>query len=183
MAVNSEDFELGPAQVTFDGTDLGGDEGDTTVTITTDSADLLCNQLGSQPANKVIIGRGATVKVPMAEVTLANFLRTLPGTRLVTDAMDSTKKKLVLAQGIGSKAIGTSGLAKQIVVKPYVDGVPSTDATDGKWFTFPKSFPVSTFELPYNRSGQRVLMVEFAVLPDPSHGNILGWVGDTTAAS
>lgn len=183
MAVNSEDFELGPAQVTYDGSDLGGDEGDTTVTIATDSADLKCNQLGSQPANKVIIGRGATVKVPMAEITLANLVRTMPGTRLVTDAMDSTKKKVVLAQGIGSKAIGTSGLAKQIIVKPYVDGVPSTNATTGKWFTFPKSFPISTAELGYNRDNQRILMVEFQVLPDPSNGNILGWCGDITAAS
>lgn len=176
------DLDLGPCQVTFDGTDLGNTEGGVVFTISTTVTDLYTDQLGTTPAEQVITGRGATVVVPMAQSTLARLVAIHPGWRLVSDSGTPANQKIVMTQGVGTSALGDSA-AKQLVIKPYAAGAVSTAATTDKWVTLPKAMPSAEVNWTYGKDQQRIATVTFTILPDPDQANILGHIGDTTAQS
>lgn len=186
MALESiTNFELGPCQAKFGtagseatlGFTLGGVEAE----ITTDSADLKADQLGSIAAGKVIVGRGGKVTLPLAEPTVENMLTNLPGARLVTDAMDATKQKLVVCQGVGAN-LATTTYAKSLLLIKYTAGIVSTSAQDK--VRFPKAAPVTVVMLPFDLSNQRILKSEFFCFPDTTYTPaILAFIGDESAAS
>lgn len=171
MAVTVDNLELGPCQVEYDGTDIGATEGGVTLTIEDVVADVKADQLGDIPAKQILIGRRATVRVPVAENTIENFQKFLPGSTL----QGTTQKRVDIETNVGLDLLSQ---AKQLVLKPLEGGSPTTD--EHKWFTFYKAAVVGTRELSYSRDTQRIMEIEFVCYPDSTNNNDLGFRGYST---
>jgi hypothetical protein len=84
MPSNTQNVKMGVCQVTFDGVDLGYTKGGVEVTVASETHPITVDQFGSAPINDLIMGRTCKVKVPLAETTLENLIRIMPGSTLVT---------------------------------------------------------------------------------------------------
>ena len=167
-----EDMELSPVAVYFGTVDaeenLGRTEGGVRVAFTTDVADLMSDQWGTQPEDQVITGQGARVTVPLAEYTLDNLALALNMT-VVGDALIE-----------GERLVGTklSDVANSLLLKEYKDGVVSEDSKN--WIRFPVAAPVGNPEIIFSRTDQRIIEIEFVCFPDSD--NILYYIGDESAS-
>lgn len=83
MPSNTQNVKMGVCQVTFDGVDLGYTKGGVEVTVATETKPITVDQFGSAPINDLIMGRTCKVKLPLAETTLENLVRIMPGATLV----------------------------------------------------------------------------------------------------
>jgi hypothetical protein len=79
MASNTRNVKLGVCSVTFNGEDLGYTKGGVEVTIASTTKEVMVDQFGNSPINEYILGRTCTAKVPLAETTLLNLARIMPG--------------------------------------------------------------------------------------------------------
>jgi len=84
MASSTRNVKLGVCQVFFDGVDLGYTKGGVEVTVSTDSYKVNVDQFGKSAISEVITGRNVMAKVPMAETTVENLVRIMPGAVLVS---------------------------------------------------------------------------------------------------
>ena len=166
------DLELGPCQALFGAAgseaDLGETEGGVRVVWTTDVADLLTDQFGSQPQDQVITGQGARITVPLAEYTVAHM----------GIALNQSLISGVLIEGdrlVGSKM---TSRAQSLLLKEYVDGAVS--ALPVNWIRFPLAAPVGSPEIAFSKADQRIIEIEFIAFPDVL--NILYYIGDETAS-
>lgn len=168
MAVG--DMELGPCQVSFgtedSETDLGRTEGGVVVSFIQDVADLLSDQYGTQPEDQIITGTGATIVVPMAEITFANLSVAL---NIDTSAGGGLIE--------GSSLVGTKlyDQAESLLLKRYVDGSVSSDEED--WIRFPKAASQGNFELGFSKDGQRIMEVTFIAFRDRTSEDLY-YIGD-----
>lgn len=167
-----EDMELSPCQISF-GTagsedDLGRTEGGVRVAFTTDVADLMSDQWGSQPEDQVITGQGCRVTAPLAEYTLDNLAIALNQDVISSDLIE------------GDRLVGTkmSAKAQSLLLKEYVDGIVST--LEENWMRFPVAAPVGSPEVLFSKADQRIIEVEFVCFPDSS--DILYYIGDESAS-
>lgn len=83
MASDTKNVKLGVCKVLFNGKDLGYTKGGVEVSVKTDTHQVTIDQFGKTPINEYIMGRQVTVKVPLAETTLDNLVKTMPGATLV----------------------------------------------------------------------------------------------------
>ena len=113
---DTRNVKLGVCLVTFGGVDLGYTKGGVEVTIATTTHEVEVDQFGNTPIDDVIIGRTCKAKVPLAETTVTNLARIMPGA--------------VLKQSGGAYATGTITLA---TAQP-TDG--DTVTLNGVTFTF-----------------------------------------------
>ena len=168
-------LELGPCEVKF-GTkdaeaDLGKTEGGVVVTFATDVVDLVSDQYGTTPEDQVVSGQKATIVCPLADITLANLAL----------ALNQNMKTIDDDSGIaGANLVGTklSTKANSLLLKKYVDGIPSTDPQD--WLRFPEAAPQGNFDYSFTKDGQRVISLTLTAFPDDT--NYLYYLGDETAA-
>jgi len=84
MASDTRNVKLGVCQVFFDGVDLGYTQGGVEVTVQTETHEINVDQFGKTAISQMIIGRDVMAKVPMAETTLENMVKIMPGTTLVS---------------------------------------------------------------------------------------------------
>lgn len=115
MPSSTENVKLGVCNVIFDGVDLGFTKGGVEVEVQTQTYEVKIDQFGETPISELVTGRSVSATVPMAETTLENLIKIMPGSTLVSD---------------GVKATGTITLS---TASP-VDGDTVTIA--GKVFTF-----------------------------------------------
>ena len=115
MASNTENVKLGVCQIFFDGIDLGYTKGGVEVEVTSETKKVEVDQFGKTPIDEIIMSRAVSVKAPLAETTLENLVRTMPGARLESVG--------------GAKANGTITIASQ----PAAD---DTVVINGSTFTF-----------------------------------------------
>jgi hypothetical protein len=123
---NTENVKLGVCNVSFDGNDLGYTQGGVEVAVASTTHEVKVDQFGDSPVNEYIMGRTCTAKVPLAETTLENLVRIMPGA--------------TLSQTGGAKASGTV----TFVTAPPVDGDKVT--VNGVDFTF-KTSPVGANDI------------------------------------
>lgn len=83
MASNTNNVKLGVCSVTFDGVDLGYTKGGVDVEVKTETKKVMVDQFGNSEINEYITGRTCSAKVPLAETTLENLVRIMPGAVLV----------------------------------------------------------------------------------------------------
>lgn len=102
MPSNTQNVKMGVCQVSFGGEDLGYTKGGVDVTVATESKPIEVDQFGNSPINEIITGRTCKVKVPLAETTLENLVRIMPGATLVGAG--------------GAEATGTVTLANAVPV-------------------------------------------------------------------
>lgn len=76
---DTKNVKLGVCKVFYDGVDLGYTQGGVDVTVKTETHKVNVDQFGKSTINEVILSRDVTAKVPLAETTLENLVRIMPG--------------------------------------------------------------------------------------------------------
>jgi hypothetical protein len=84
MASSTENIHLGPCKVYYDDVDLGYTKGGVEVTVSSDTYEVTVDQFGSTPVEEIITGRNVVIKTPLAETTMENLVKIMPGATLVT---------------------------------------------------------------------------------------------------
>jgi hypothetical protein len=118
MPSNTRNVKLGVCSVTFDGVDLGYTKGGVEVEVVTSTKKVMVDQFGESEVDEIIMGRTCRAKVPLAETTLENLVRIMPGAQLVGEG--------------GAKATGTITFSTAAPVngdKVTVNGIDFTFKT------------------------------------------------------
>lgn len=111
MQSSTRNVKLGVCRVYFDGDDLGVTQGGVEVAVTTETHKVEVDQFGKTPINEYVMGRALTVKVPMAETTLENLVKIMPGATLtatggtkatgtITITTNPTANETILVNGV-----------------------------------------------------------------------------------
>lgn len=82
MPSDTKNVKLGVCTVTYDGVDLGYTKGGVEVEVKSETKKVMVDQFGNTPINEYVLGRTCTAKVPLAETTLENLARIMPGATL-----------------------------------------------------------------------------------------------------
>lgn len=171
---NAENIRLGTCKIIYDGQDVGLTIGGVEVTVSTTTHETKVDQFGESIVEERITGRNVMVKVPMAETTLDNMARIMPGAELITDATAPDKKKVVVNTGTGLSLIQR---AKLLRLHP-VD-LPDTDKSED--FVIPLAATPGGVNFAYKTSQERVYNADFKGYPDSA--GVLFIYGDETATA
>ncbi len=171
MASSTENVKLGVCNVLFDAVDLGFTKGGVEVEVQTSTHEVMVDQTGETPIDEIIMGRTVQVTVPMAETTLENLVKVMPGSTLITDTADPTKKKVAVSTGV---SISLLSLAKKLVLRPK-----GTTGEDD--FVVLKAMTSGALQFAYQTDQERIFNVVFKGYADES-GDLFV-VGDETAAA
>jgi hypothetical protein len=87
MLSDTKNVKLGVCKLLYGGVDLGLTKGGVEVSVTTETHKVEVDQYGKTPINEFIMGRAVVVKAPLAETTLENAVRVLPGATLVDNGV------------------------------------------------------------------------------------------------
>lgn len=174
MSSDVKNVKLGPCSVTFDSNDLGYTKGGVEVEITTTRKKVMVDQFGETEIDEYITGRQVMVRVPLAEHNLTNLASVIPGATLVTDGVDSNKKRIDVSSNIGASL---RDLAAELVLSP-------TNAADANEdFTVFLAAPMGDIQFAYRHDDERVYSVEFTGYVDTANSNRLYSIGDGTATT
>ena len=174
MASSIENVKLGVCKISFGGQDLGYTKGGVEVTVTSETKEVMVDQFGNTPINENIMGRKVVVKVPMAETTLDNLVKIMPGATLITDGTDPTKKVVKVPSGIGTNLLT---IAQKLVLHPI--GKPDADKSED--FTVFKTATAGALSFAYKVDDERVFDTEFKGYPG-TDGHLFA-LGDDTATA
>lgn len=169
MASSTENVKLGVCTVEFDSVDLGYTKGGVEVEVQTSTHEVTVDQMGETPIDEIVMGRTVQVTVPMAETTLENLVKIMPGSTLITDTATPTKKKVVVQTGV---SISLLSLAKKLRLRPK-----GTTGSDD--FTVLKAMTSGAIQFAYQTDNERVFNVVFKGYADET-GDLFV-VGDETA--
>ncbi|MGF7174718.1 hypothetical protein [Azospirillum doebereinerae] len=173
MASDTKNVKLGVCSVLFDGVDLGYTKGGVEVAVSTETHKVTVDQFGNTEINEYVMGRTVKVTCPLAETTLGNLVKVMPGATLITDGADATKKKVEVTNGVGRDLLS---VAKTLVLHPVA--LPASDKSED--FTVPLAATAGAMTFAYKLDEERVFKVEFTGYPDPV-SKVLFVVGDETA--
>lgn len=167
---NSENVKLGVCSVSFNGVDLGHTKGGVELTYEPVFKDIAVDKYGETPTEKVLIGEKLTVKVPLAEYTLANLKVAMP----MGSKAGAGDARLTLGSNAGKEG---STEAKQLVLHPISEGTRVNDVV------VHKALVTSTVSIKHMVDEEKLVEVTFEALLDESKsdGNYLGFIGDSTA--
>lgn len=113
---------------------------------------------GETPVDAVFTGTKVELDVPMARSTLLQLKTLLAG---VTSGTNIT----IFSAKAGCDMYAN---AKQLVIKPMCDNIPSVTASE--WILIYKAYPYREFDLSFDRDGQRIHMVKFAIFVNLDSG-------------
>lgn len=173
MASNTKNVKLGVCKVLYGGVDLGYTIGGVDVTVKTDTHKVLVDQFGKTPVNEYVMGREVTVKVPLAETTMENLVKIMPGAFLMTDTIDPTKKVVTIPTAIGTNLLD---IAQALVLHP----VSNADSDKSEDFTVFKAATAGALQFAYKLENERIYSCEFNGYPDVENGSKLFAIGDTS---
>ncbi|MBA8881728.1 hypothetical protein [Phyllobacterium myrsinacearum] len=168
---STENVKLGVCTVLFNAEDLGFTKGGVEVEVTTDTHEVTVDQFGDTPIDELVTGRKVTVKVPLAETTLDNLVRIMPGATLIVDGTDPKKRQVVVDTGV---SISLLSIAKKLVLRPK-------GTTGEEDFTIFKAMTAGAISFAYQSDTERVFNVSFKGYADAT-GKLFA-LGDTTAAA
>lgn len=164
---DATNIKIGACSVSFDGVDLGHTYGGVTLNYAPEYADILADQFGKTPIDKVLIGEVWTAKVKLAESKVANLGIAVPAGTISGD-------KVTVGKDAGFRL---STVAKQLVLHPLCNLASNRDDD----VVFYKAVVHGEVEIGYNNEDERVFEVEFVALVDTtkSNGAYLGLMGDS----
>ena len=90
MTSTTDNVKLGVCSVLFDGVNLGFTKGGVEVEVATTTYEVKVDQMGETPIGELVTGRTVTATVPLAETTLENLTRIMPGSTFETDGVKGT---------------------------------------------------------------------------------------------
>jgi len=162
--------ELGVCSVSFNGVDLGHTKGGVEVSYEPEYKDVSVDKFGNTVVEKYLIGEKLTVKVPLAEFTIANLKVAMPQGAYAGAA----NARLTVGASAGQVA---SADAAQLVLHPISEGTRRHD------LVIHKAYVASTITLNHAVDEEKIIEVTFEALLDEtkSDGNYLGFIGDSTA--
>jgi hypothetical protein len=177
MKVNKEKIKLGPCKVIFDydapeaeQTVFAATQGGVVLTYSETRKDTNIDQFGSTPVKRTITGKSAEVKIPFAEYDIEVLNTILPGSKLVVNASDPTKRRL----DVKAEVIDLLPYAKKLVLIPLTEGT-----TPEEYVTLFLAAPQSDLEYTYNNDNERITNATFVGFPDDEK-NLIGF-GDPDA--
>lgn len=170
---NTTNVKLGVCDISYDGTDLGFTKGGVEVEVTTEKFTVTVDQLGNTPINEYIIGRSVMVRAPLAETDIDSLAALMPGATVITDGVDSTKKKMEVTSATSTNL---KTLAKKLVLHPR------QSADNNEDFTVPIAGVTGDLNFSYKLDEERIYMVEFVGYPDDQNAELLFVIGDETAS-
>ena len=143
MPSDTKNVKLGVCKLTLGGVDLGYTKGGVEVEVTSETHKVMVDQFGNSEINEYITGRTCMVRAPLAESTLENMVKIMPGATLTETG--------------GTQATGSIDLG---VANP-ADG--DTLTINGVVFTF-KDVPAGDFEIQTEASVAAALTTAVAKL-------------------
>jgi len=155
--VTPANISISPVRLTFDGVDLGGVEGDVTVSIEQSNSEIKVAQYGDSLIDLVNKGTVIKVKARLLEVSAAQIKRLFPASLLGSNGN-------YFATNVGTKL---SAFAKQLVIHP----LDRADADKTKDIVLFKAVSMSPAEIPYGPETITGFEIEFIALPDFSVGS------------
>lgn len=161
MASNTKNVKLGVCRVYFGDKeeDLGYTKGGVDVSIATETHEVTVDQLGNTPINEYIIARTAEVTVPLAETTLENAVKIMPGAKLLTDAEDTTKRYVEVPTGCGMSLMD---FAQRLRLHP----IANTDENREDDFILYRAATPGQMDYSYNLDEERIFSCTFKGYPD-----------------
>lgn len=175
MASDTKNVKLGVCRITFDGIDLGYTKGGVEVMVTTETRKTEVDQFGKSPISETIIGRECTIKAPLAETTLENLVKIMPGATLVTDGTDPTKKRVDVTNAVG---VNLLDIAKVLVLHPQA--LLDTDFSQD--FNVALAATAGQMNFAYKLDDERIFNTEFTAYPNPTTRKLFA-IGDLLAAA
>lgn len=173
MPNNGANIEIGIFEVWAGSTLLGHTKGGAEVTFGTEWLDLTVDQFGSAPMDKALTGTSLSVKIMLAETTLANLAKAVPGARY--DANAAVDSKI----GFGRQA----GFLASAVAIPWRFHPVNRAPTDfNKDLYIWKGISSEPLTVNYKIDEQKIYEITVTALVDESRidGYVLGRIGDDT---
>lgn len=146
------------------------------MTVNTDTYEVTVDQYGTTPIKEFVTGRTVEVSVPMAETTIENLVKIMPGATLVTDSVEDTKMYVNVPSAAGLDLLD---YAKPLVLHPMAND--DMDKSDD--FTVFKAATPGALDYQYTLDNERIFNCTFKAYPDSENGNQLFAIGDTTATA
>ncbi len=157
--VNPLNIPLSPMRVNFMGVDLGGTVGDVTFSKKIEMADIMVDQFGKTPIDKVVSGYGYSVKFTIAEVKdKSNWKKVFPSDRLITSGPNTS---IISDMNIGDHLYAQSGV---LILHP----LENADADLSQDYKFEKAASIQVSEVKYGPSKQTGLAIEIVIFPNLS---------------
>jgi len=163
---DTKNIRLGTCKVYLDNVDLGLTIGGVELELTTNTHETKVDQFGETIVEEQITGRNVKVSVPLAETTLENMVRIMPGATLISDATDPTKKRVDVKVGAGLSLLA---LAKELRLHP----VALADTDKSEDVIIPKAGTAGAVKFAYKSDTERTYNVEFKAYPDPVTGKLI----------
>lgn len=172
MAKDITKVKVGTVDVSAGGTDLGHTKGGAEVVYEPEYHDIQVDEYGNTVANKKLLGEKFTVKVPLAEYTLANLNVAIPNSTIV----GAVTQKLTF----GSKA-GKDMLSQAVA---WIFHPRDAGADLDYDINIPKGVVTSSVTLPHQNDSERTIEITVEALIDESaaDGAYLASIGDPAAA-
>ena len=167
MASSTENVKLGVCKIYFDSQDLGLTKGGVEVTVTTETFKVEVDQYGKTPVKEFIMGRQVMVKAPLAETTIENMARLMPGAT-ITGAVGS--EVLTVSTGTGTDLLA---IAKVLRLHP----VSKPDSDKSEDFVVYKAATPGALNFAYKLDAERIFNADFTGYPDPVTGKLFA-IGD-----
>lgn len=152
---STQNVKIGVCKITYDSVDLGYTKGGVEVEVTTDTHKVNIDQFGNTPISEYIMGRNISVVAPLAETTLDNLAKTMPGT-VVTGV---TKKKAMVSTGVGTDL---RTVAAMLRLHPV--GLADTDLSED--LVIPLAATPGAMKFAYKLDDERIFNVTFTGYPN-----------------
>ena len=170
-----ENIRLGTCNVYFGeaGTEisLGFTIGGVEVEVTTETQATMVDQFGDTVVKESIRGRNVVVRTQLAESTIDNMVKVMPGSRLV----GTVSKKAVVSTGTG---IDLLAISKQLLLRPVEKDGDTPDKSED-FLVYRASTP-GGLNFAYSKDSERVFNTEFKAYPN-AEGELYEY-GDPDAA-
>lgn len=140
----------------FMGFTIGGVEAEVTTETQTSSVD----QFGDTPVKSKIRGRTVMARMQLAETTVENMVKVMPGAQLLATG----GKRAVVKTGVG---IDLLALAKSLILRPVEldDRENQINADKSEDFRIPRASTPGGLNFAYSNDNERVLNTEFTGFP------------------
>lgn len=158
----SQNVDVGPAKLTYESTEIGETNGETTFNYDVETSEIRTEESGL--VDEVVTDEMIEVTIPILETDVQSLGDVFPYLTVVEDGT-SGDKKLTVGSLIGERLSNHAG---ELVIHPQ-----SKDDTDlskdiNIWLAYPVPGPL---EFSYSRDGQRVANVTFRALKDDSQSD------------